>query len=144
MPQTPVGNTAMNVNTGSYQMLPDRSSCLGSSVNGLMVWQIHEDSCLAFCKTRTPYSPTLIAWTGPYWPSWIARPDPYWQFLNCTKGFVLTHLNGSYGAVLSHLRVPIQSGLTRFPQLGISSVPGLLCKKRNNNKKRVWNRMAHP
>ena len=41
--------------TGSYQMHPNRSSCLGSSANGLMVGHIHEDSCLAFCKTRFPY-----------------------------------------------------------------------------------------
>ena len=34
---------------GSYRMHPDRSSCLGSSANGLIVWQIHQDSCLAFC-----------------------------------------------------------------------------------------------
>ena len=54
-----------------------------------------------------------------------------WAFLNCTDGSVLTHLNGSYGSVLSHLRFPTQSGLTRFPQSGISWVPWLLCKKSN-------------
>ena len=43
---------------GSYRMPPDRSSCLGLSANGLIVWQIHQDSCLAFCKTRNPYGPT--------------------------------------------------------------------------------------
>ena len=43
---------------GSYWMHPDRSSCLGSPANGLMVWQIHEGSCLAFSKTRIPYGPT--------------------------------------------------------------------------------------
>ena len=52
-------------------------------------------------------------------------------FLNCTDGSVLTHLNGSYGSVLSHLRFPTQSGLTRFPQSGVSLVPWLLCKKSN-------------
>ena len=52
-------------------------------------------------------------------------------FLNCTDGSVLTHLNGSYGSVLTHLRFPTQSGLTRFPQSGISLVPWLLCKKSN-------------
>ena len=39
------------------------------------------------------------------------------------RRFLLTHLNGSYGSVLSHLRFPTQSGLTRFPQSGISLVP---------------------
>ena len=39
-----------------YQTHPDKSSCLGSSANGLMVWQIHKDSCLAFSKTRILYS----------------------------------------------------------------------------------------
>ena len=53
----------------SYRMHPDRSSCLGLSANGLVVWQIHEDSCVAFCKTRIPYGPTKIAWTGLYWPT---------------------------------------------------------------------------
>ena len=52
-------------------------------------------------------------------------------FLNCTDGSGLTNLNGSYGSVLSHLRFPTQSVLTRFPQLEISLVPWLLCKKSN-------------
>ena len=122
---------------GSYQMHPERSFCLGLSAKGLMVWQIHEYSCLALCKTRIPYGSTSIAWTGPY-----CMDGSLLAFLNCTNGSVLTHLIISYGSILSHLRFSTQFGRTRIPQSGISLVPWLLCKK--SNKKRVWNRMRHP
>ena len=43
---------------GSHRMHPDRSSFLGWSANDLMVWYIHEDSCIAFCKPKILYGPT--------------------------------------------------------------------------------------
>ena len=126
---------------GSYWIHPDSCSFLGSSVNGLMVWQIYEDSCLGFCETRIPYGPTKIAWTGLLLAFLNCMDRSILAFLNCTGGSVLTHLIGSYGSLLSHLRFPTQSGLTRYPQSGISLVPWLLCKK--SNKKQVWNRMEY-
>ena len=46
-----------------HRLLPNVSwqeLCLGSSANGLIVWQIHQDSCLAFCKTRIPLAPPKL------------------------------------------------------------------------------------
>ena len=121
---------------GSYRMHPDRSSYLGSSANGLMVWQIHEDSCLAFCKKQEFVWPHLNCMDGSVLAFLNCTDGSVVAFLNCTDGSLLTHLNGSYGSVLSHLRFPTPSGLTRFTESGISLVPWLLCKK--SNKKTVF------
>ena len=46
---------------GSYRMHPDRSSCLGLSANGLIVWQIHQDSCLEhFAKQEFRMAPPKL------------------------------------------------------------------------------------
>ena len=50
-------------------------------------------------------------------------------FLKCTDRFVLVSLKIMDGSLLAHLRPSIQSVPSRFPQLGNSGVPQLLCKK---------------
>ena len=117
-------------------MHPDRSSCLGSSANGLMVWQIHENSCLAFCKNKNSVWPLLNCMDGSVLAFLNCTDGSVLALLNCTDGSVLTNLKGSYSFVLYHLRFPTQSGLTRFAQSVISLVPWLLCKK--SNKKNVF------
>ena len=79
---------------GSYRMHPGRSSCLGSSAIGLMVWQIHIDSFLAFEKHKFRMAPPNL-----HGRARIGLPELHGRIrIDPPKWFI------RFG--ISHLRIP--------------------------------------
>ena len=95
-------------------MHPDRSSCMNLSANIYIGWQIIEDSCLEFGKTKIPMVPPKL-----HRQFRMVVPKVYWQF----------HIESPEWNIRSHLRLSTQFAPTRIPQFGISAIPCYYARK---------------